>query len=74
PSRCAQATKRVSLFAQVQNALGRHDPVSGQLSDNVFDTPGRLIDITDPGTPTLFIAPGAPRAWFVGFQQQGCRD
>jgi hypothetical protein len=36
------------------------------LSDNVFDTPNRLIDTSGPGTSTLFVAPGAPRGWFVG--------
>lgn len=61
-----QATKRLSLFAQVQNAFDRHYFASGQLSDNVFDTPGRLIDTTGAGTSTLFVAPGAPRAWFAG--------
>lgn len=61
-----QATKRLSFFAQVQNAFDRRYFVSGQLSDNVFDTPNRLIDTSGPGTSTLFVAPGAPRGWFVG--------
>lgn len=59
-------TSTLTWFAQVQNALNRHYFISGQLSNNVFDTPRRLIDTTGPGTPTLFVAPGAPRAWFVG--------
>jgi outer membrane receptor protein involved in Fe transport len=59
-------TERLSFFAQVQNAFDRRYFASGQLSDNVFDTPGRLIDTTGPGTSTLFVAPGAPRGWFVG--------
>ena len=61
-----QPTPRLSFFAQVQNAFDRHYFSSGQLSDNVFDTPNRLIDTSGPGTSTLFIAPGAPRGWFVG--------
>jgi outer membrane receptor protein involved in Fe transport len=61
-----QATVRLSFFAQVQNAFDRHYFASGQLSDNVFDTPNRLIGTSGPGTSTLFVAPGAPRGWFVG--------
>lgn len=61
-----QATRKLSLFAKVQNAFDRRYFVSGQLSDNVFDTPDRLVDTTGPGTPTLFVMPGAPRGWFVG--------
>ncbi|MBS0432108.1 MAG: TonB-dependent receptor [Proteobacteria bacterium] len=61
-----QATRQLSFFAQVQNAFDRRYFVSGQLSDNVFDTPDRLIDTSGPGTSTLFVAPGAPRGWFVG--------
>ncbi|MGH8155171.1 MAG: TonB-dependent receptor [Rhodanobacteraceae bacterium] len=61
-----QATRQLALFAKVQNVFDRHYFVSGQLADNVFDTPTRLIDTTGPGTPTLFVMPGAPRGWFVG--------
>lgn len=57
---------RLTLFAQVQNVFDRRYFISGQLGDNVFDTPRRLIDTGGPGTPTLFVAPGAPRAWFAG--------
>lgn len=59
---------RLAFFAQVANALDRRHFVSGQLSANAFDTPGRLIGTTGPGTPTLFVAPGAPRALFVGLR------
>lgn len=65
-----QATRKLSLFAKVQNVFDRRYFVSGQLSDNVFDTPNRLIDATGPGTPTLFVMPGAPRGWFVGLSYQ----
>ncbi|HLI18032.1 MAG TPA: TonB-dependent receptor [Rhodanobacteraceae bacterium] len=59
---------RLTLFAQVQNVLDHRYFVSGKLGDNVFDTSARLIDSTGPGTPTLFVAPGAPRGWFVGLR------
>ncbi|HEU0198693.1 TonB-dependent receptor [Rhodanobacter glycinis] len=61
-----QAARHLSLFAKVQNVFDRRYFISGQLSDNVFDTPQRLIDATGPGTSTLFVAPGAPRGCFVG--------
>jgi iron complex outermembrane receptor protein len=61
-----QATKQLSFFARIDNALDRHYASNGQLSDNVFDTPGRLIDGDGPGTSTLFIAPGPPRSYLVG--------
>lgn len=63
-----QPSPRLSFYAKVTNALDRHYFASGQLSANVFDTPNRLIDITGPGTSTLFVAPGAPRGYFVGLQ------
>ena len=59
---------RLALFAEIDNVFDRRYFESGQLSGNVFDTPGRLIDTTGPGTPTLFVAPGAPRGWFVGLR------
>lgn len=63
-----QPVPRLTLFAQITNAFDRRYFVNGQLADNVFDTPGRLIDSTGPGTPTLFVAPGAPRGCFVGLR------
>jgi outer membrane receptor protein involved in Fe transport len=61
-----RATKRLAFFVRIDNAFNRRYFVNGQLSNNVFDTPNRLIDVTGPGTPTLFVAPGAPRAYLVG--------
>ncbi|KGI79043.1 TonB-dependent receptor [Oleiagrimonas soli] len=59
-------TPRLAFFARVDNAFDRRYAISGQLSRNVFDTPGRLIDLTGPGTSMPFIAPGAPRSVLVG--------
>ncbi|MBN8923827.1 MAG: hypothetical protein BGP10_08140 [Rhodanobacter sp. 68-29] len=58
----------LTLFVQVQNVFDRRYFASGQLGSNVFDTPDRLVDTNGPGTSTLFVAPGAPRAWFAGLQ------
>ncbi|MDE1892706.1 MAG: TonB-dependent receptor [Xanthomonadaceae bacterium] len=62
-----QTTRRLSFFMRVDNLFGRHYFVNGQLGNNVFDTPQRLIDLTGPGSPALFAAPGAPRALLLGF-------
>ena len=61
-------TRRLSFFLEVDNAFDRRYFISGQLSDNVFDAPGRLIDVSGPGTATLFVAPGAPRGCFIGMR------
>ncbi len=61
-----RASRRLALFARIDNLFNRHYVMNGQLSDNVFDTPNRLIDFTGPGKSTLFVAPGAPRAYLVG--------
>lgn len=58
--------RRLAFFARIDNAFNRPYYASGQLSDNVFDTPNRLVDVAGPGTPTVFVAPGAPRAYLVG--------
>ena len=61
-----QPLPRLAFFAQVTNVFNRRYFAGGQLADNVFDTPNRLVDTSGPGTSTLFVAPGAPRGWFVG--------
>ncbi|MBS0555978.1 MAG: TonB-dependent receptor [Proteobacteria bacterium] len=63
-----QALPRLSFFGQITNVFDHRYFVSGQLSNNVFDTPNRLIDTTGSGTSTLFIAPGAPRGYFIGLR------
>jgi iron complex outermembrane receptor protein len=61
-----QASRQLALFARIDNAFDRRYQVSGQLGSNVFDNPQRLVDLTGAGTSTLYVAPGAPRAYFVG--------
>ncbi len=61
-------TRALSFFAEISNVFDRRYFISGGLSNNVFDTPNRLINISGPGTSTLFVAPGAPRGYFVGFR------
>lgn len=59
-------SRRLAFFASVDNLFDRRYVSAGQLSTNVFDTPNRLIDTTGPGSPTLFVSPGAPRALLLG--------
>ena len=61
-------TRALSFFADIGNVFNRRYFISGALSNNVFNTPNRLINISGPGTSTLFVAPGAPRAYFVGLR------
>jgi outer membrane receptor protein involved in Fe transport len=61
-----RATRQLAFFARIDNAFDRRYFGNGQLSDNVFDTPNRLLDFTGSGTSTLFVAPGAPRTYLVG--------
>lgn len=58
-------THRLTLSLHVDNALDRRYASNGLLSDNVFDTPSRAVDLHGPGTPALFVAPGAPRGVFI---------
>lgn len=61
-------TPALSFFAEIDNVFDHRYFISGALSNNVFDTPNRLIDSGGPGTSTLFVAPGAPRGYFVGLR------
>lgn len=63
-----QPTRALSLFADISNVFDHHYFISGALSNNVFDTPNRLINTSSPGSSTLFVAPGAPRGFFVGLR------
>jgi outer membrane receptor protein involved in Fe transport len=59
-------SRSLSFFASVDNLFDRRYVNGGLLSTNVFDRPDRLIDTTGPGTPTLFVSPGAPRSFLLG--------
>jgi iron complex outermembrane receptor protein len=61
-------TRALSFFAEINNVFDRRYFISGTLGNNVFNTPNRLINIDGPGASTLFVAPGAPRGYFVGLR------
>ncbi|MEO6799360.1 MAG: TonB-dependent receptor [Rhodanobacter sp.] len=61
-------TRALSFFAEISNLFNRRYFISGALSNNVFNTPNHLINISGPGAATLFVAPGAPRAYFIGMR------
>jgi outer membrane receptor protein involved in Fe transport len=55
---------RLKLFAQIDNLLDRRYSTAAQAAPTAFDAAGRLA----PARPSLFLAPGAPRALFVGLK------
>lgn len=63
-------TRALSFFAEIHNVFGHRYFISGALSNNVFNTPNRLINISGRGASTLFVAPGAPRGYFVGLRYE----
>lgn len=63
-----QPTRALSFFGEISNVFDQHYFISGALSNNVFNTPNRLINIGGAGASTLFVAPGAPRGYFVGLR------
>jgi outer membrane receptor protein involved in Fe transport len=63
-------TRALSFFAEIHNVFDHRYFVSGALSNNVFNTPNRLINISSRGASTLFVAPGAPRGYFVGLRYE----
>ena len=63
-----QPIRALSFFAEISNVFDRRYFSNGALSNNVFNTPNHLINISGPGASTLFVAPGVPRGYFVGFR------
>jgi outer membrane receptor protein involved in Fe transport len=53
------------LFAKVSNVLNRQYDSSGQLGENAFDPHGNLLP-PDQWRQEQFVAPGAPRAAWIG--------
>ena len=62
-----QLTRQVSLFARIDNALGRRYASFGVTGMNVFTGPARSFDATSPRAEQ-FRGHGAPRGAWVGVQ------
>jgi outer membrane receptor protein involved in Fe transport len=62
-----RAAPDVELLARVQNVLDRRYETHGALASTVFDAAGRF---TGDEADALFVAPGAPRSFFVGLRLQ----
>lgn len=69
-------TSRMTLFVQVSNVLDRRYSSGAQLGTNGFDANGRYVaralaadaSGSQPVPHTTFLAPGAPRAVWVGWR------
>ena len=55
-----------TLFGRVDNLLDRDYATAGALAENPFDASGAFLTDTESWTDEQFVAPGAPRAAFVG--------
>ena len=60
-----QSTPAITVIARVNNALNRGYESYGALAETVFDAQGRY---TGNEEDALFVAPGAPRSFFVGLR------
>lgn len=58
------------LFAKVNNVFDRQYYTSGILGNNLFTGPGSTFDDTGTGVNEIFLAPGAPRAGWVGLRYE----
>jgi outer membrane receptor protein involved in Fe transport len=54
------------LFARINNLFDRRYATAGALAENPFDSAGRFQTNSDDWTRETFIAPGAPRAGWIG--------
>jgi hypothetical protein len=59
----------VELFAKVANVFNRRYATAGQLGRNGFDASGAVL-APDAWRNAQFVAPGAPRAVWVGVRVQ----
>ena len=60
-----QAVPGIELVARAQNVLDRHFETYGALGSTVFNAAGQY---TGDDADALFVAPGAPRSFFVGLR------
>lgn len=60
-------TPDLELTLRINNAADRRYESFGALAETVFDAAGR---ITGSATPAVFVAPGAPRSFFVGLKMK----
>ncbi len=64
-----QAQKGLTLFAKINNATNKRYETYGMIGENNFNPDGSLIEAGEP-TIAKFVAPGAPRTFFVGMRYQ----
>lgn len=57
---------RMSVFARIDNALGRSYGTLGVYARNIFGPDSRPLQGAGPGSVERFVSPGAPRAFWLG--------
>ncbi|MFZ2855758.1 MAG: TonB-dependent receptor [Rhodocyclaceae bacterium] len=57
-----------TAFARVNNALDRRYATGGALAENPFDGAGAFVADSDAWRRESFVAPGAPRSFWVGLR------
>lgn len=56
------------VFAKVNNVFDTQYYTSGMLAHNIFTAVGNTFDVTGTGANETFLAPGAPRAAWIGLR------
>jgi outer membrane receptor protein involved in Fe transport len=65
-----QIGKQWQVFARIDNVLDEEYSTAGILAENSFDTSGAFIPDDTLWADETFYAPGAPRAFWIGFRYQ----
>jgi outer membrane receptor protein involved in Fe transport len=55
-----------SLFGRVDNLFDKRYATGGALAENIFDAGGRFLVDSGEWSSEQFVAPGAPRAGWIG--------
>ena len=63
-----QFTKGWHLFGRIDNLFDRRYETAGALAENIFDANGQFLDDEDDWEDERFVAPGAPRAAWIGLR------
>jgi len=63
-----QLARDWSLFGSVNNVFDKHYATGGALAENAFDASGAFVADSDQWRREAFVAPGAPRSFWVGLR------
>ena len=63
-----QLARDWSLFGSVNNVFDKHYATGGALAENAFNTGGAFVADSDAWRRESFVAPGAPRSFWLGLR------